>query len=358
MLEVSLQKKLPGFSLDVSFAVDREIVAVLGPSGCGKSMTMQCIAGLVKPDEGYVAANGRVLFDSKRRINLRPQQRKVGIVFQNYALFPHMTVLDNVAFARQDLPKKRAREKAACILGKMRLKGLESRYPCHLSGGQQQRVALARVLASEPEVLLLDEPFSALDVQVKEKLLAELQQDRQFYQGDVLFITHDVAEAYRLCAKIAVYEAGRILQCDDRDVVIDRPACGSVARITGVRNLLEGIVMAVQDNGIIVRLPELGKEVRVTWRNTSIPRKGQPVVVGIRPDFVRISGPLAENTFDVTMAEAVPGVDHYLYRFRFREAAGSFPLLEARFSRAVSRWISPGDACSVHLPAEKMFIMQ
>ena len=224
MLEVKIRKSLPGFSLDVAFNVDREILAIIGPSGSGKTMTLLCIAGLIRPDEGYVRLNGKVLWDSARGLSLPPRQRKVGFVFQNYALFPHLTVYDNIAFGIRHLPRREVDERVSRLLDRMNIQGLGHRYPGQLSGGQQQRVAVARALAPEPEVLLMDEPFSALDAQVKERLEDELLALQNFYQGTVLFVTHDLAEGYRVSSRMAVYESGRILQCDSKQKVIAAPA--------------------------------------------------------------------------------------------------------------------------------------
>ena len=224
MLEVKIKKSFPGFSLDVAFSVDQEILAIVGPSGSGKTMTLLSIAGLIRPDEGHIRLNDQVLWDSARGISLLPQQRKVGFVFQNYALFPHLTVYDNIAFGIRHLPRRVVDERVSRMLDRMKIQGLGHRYPGQLSGGQQQRVAVGRALAPEPEVLLMDEPFSALDAQVKERLEGELLALQDFYRGTVLFVTHDLAEGYRVSSRMAVYESGRILQFDDKQKVIAAPS--------------------------------------------------------------------------------------------------------------------------------------
>ncbi|HAS28470.1 MAG TPA: hypothetical protein DCR59_04855, partial [Dehalococcoidia bacterium] len=169
MLKIEAKKELPGFNLDVRLTAESGILAILGPSGSGKTMTLQSVAGLMKPDKGYVEVNGRVLFDSENKINLPVQKRKVGFVFQHYALFPHLNVWDNIAYGLKDVPKDEIRVKIKQLLENMNINGLEGRYPRQLSAGQQQRVAIARALAPEPDVLLLDEPFSALDPILKER---------------------------------------------------------------------------------------------------------------------------------------------------------------------------------------------
>ena len=164
-LEVDIEKKLGDFRLRAAFTCDKGITGILGASGSGKSMTLKCIAGIERPDRGRIVLDGRVLFDSRQKINLKPQKRRVGYMFQNYALFPTMTVTQNIA-AGQGISADRVRE----MIERFHLKGLEGHYPSELSGGQQQRVALARIMAYRPDLILLDEPFSALDDNLKERL--------------------------------------------------------------------------------------------------------------------------------------------------------------------------------------------
>ncbi len=206
-LSMDIVKKLPHFSLNVQFDLDRESIGILGPSGSGKSMVLKCIAGIEKPDQGRIVLNSRVLFDSERSINLSPEQRRVGYLFQNYALFPHMTVAGNIEIALSNSwnRKKRVHE----LIEKFHLQGLEEAYPLRLSGGEQQRVALARMLATEPEMILLDEPFSALDGILREQMQQKLP---CLLQGsNYLMVTHDMDEAYRLSEKILVLEGGKML---------------------------------------------------------------------------------------------------------------------------------------------------
>ncbi len=162
VLEVRIKKKFPGFLLDVELSTQKEILTVFGPSGSGKTMTLKCIAGLIRPDEGYIRLNKRVLFDSDKRIDLPPRQRKIGFVFQNYALFPHMTVNDNIAFGLHRQSRDDTTNEITTLLEKMHIRELGRRYPTQLSSGQQQRVAIARAMFHSPEILLLDEPCSAL----------------------------------------------------------------------------------------------------------------------------------------------------------------------------------------------------
>ena len=190
MLTVDIKKKLDNFILDVQFETDREILALLGASGCGKSMTLKCIAGIAKPDEGRIVLNGRVLFDSDKGINLSPQKRRVGYLFQQYALFPNMTVEKNIAAGCMEKNRERKKALVSEKIEKMHLSGLEHKYPSQLSGGQQQRVALARILINDPELLLLDEPFSALDSFLKWQLEMELSDDLKEFGRGALFVSH------------------------------------------------------------------------------------------------------------------------------------------------------------------------
>jgi molybdate transport system permease protein len=235
-LEVNIEKRLPNFQLQVKFHADTAPLGLLGASGSGKSMTLRCIAGLETPSSGQIRLNGRVLFDQERRINVPSRDRKVGLVFQNYALFPHLTVTQNIAFGMSSIPKPQRRARVDDYLEKFDLPKLGDRYPSQLSGGQQQRVALARALASQPDILLLDEPLSALDTYLRshiEKLLLEVLSR---YSGITLFITHKLEEAYRLCSDLLVFSEGRILAAGSKAEIFQHPPTCEVARITECKN--------------------------------------------------------------------------------------------------------------------------
>ena len=211
-LGVEIKKKLKEFDLDISFSAGKGCLGILGPSGCGKSMTLKSIAGIVTPDSGRIAlqyakgeaAGGRVLYDSALKINEKPQMRRVVYLFQNYALFPNMSVEENIAAGLKGMEKKKA--KVGEMIERFRLTGLEKRYPGQLSGGQQQRVALARILAYEPEALLLDEPFSAMDTYLREGLRLELSKVLADYDGVSVMVTHDRDEAFQLCKNIMLLQ--------------------------------------------------------------------------------------------------------------------------------------------------------
>lgn len=257
-LGVNIKKKLKEFSLDMEFEAGKGCLGILGPSGCGKSMTLKSIAGIVRPDSGRIAiqyaqgeaAGGRVLYDSSLKVNQKPQVRRVGYLFQNYALFPNMTVEQNIATGlnatggrlsearkRQPLTVSEKGDKVREMISRFRLEGLERRYPSQLSGGQQQRVALARILAYEPEVLLLDEPFSAMDTYLREGLRLELAKVIRDYDGVTVMVTHDRDEAYQLCDNLLLMDRGRVLAKGRTRELFQNPVTCQAARLTGCKNI-------------------------------------------------------------------------------------------------------------------------
>ena len=238
-LEVTIAKRFEGFTLHADFAAGNTAAAILGASGCGKSMTLRCIAGVVKPDSGRIVLDGRVLFDSEKGIDLPPQQRNVGLLFQNYALFPNMTVEQNILCALKK-EKDPAARKAACgsALRAMRLEELAHRLPSELSGGQQQRAALARILAGRPRILMLDEPFSALDSYLREEVEGEVGSLLSSFDGTALLVTHDRDEAYRLCREMIVMDSGEVLRAGTTKEVFADPRRLTAARLTGCKNIL------------------------------------------------------------------------------------------------------------------------
>ena len=238
-LEVNLEKKLDGFTLRAAFTAGNTSTALLGASGCGKSMTLRCIAGIVKPDRGRIVLDGRVLFDSAQHIDLPPQQRGVGLLFQTYALFPNMTVEQNL-FCGLKAEKDPAARRAACaeMLRAMRLEPLAKRYPAQLSGGQQQRAALARILVGKPRILMLDEPFSALDSYLREEVEGEVGSLLANFTGTALLVTHNRDEAYRLCREMIVLNEGQVLRTGSTKAVFANPQSVAAARLTGCKNIL------------------------------------------------------------------------------------------------------------------------
>ncbi|MCR5102044.1 MAG: ATP-binding cassette domain-containing protein [Butyrivibrio sp.] len=239
-LSVNIKKKTGDFFLDVSFETENSVLGLLGASGCGKSMTLKCIAGVEKPDEGRIVLNDRVLFDSEKGINLPPQKRKVGYLFQDYALFPNMTVLQNVKCGSKDLGK--AKE----YIKKYALEGTEDLYPDQLSGGQKQRVALARMLSSNPETILLDEPFTALDNFLKARLERQIMEVIEDVKAPIIFVSHDRNEVYRLTDTIAVMENGHIVDISEKHELFKSPKTLASTLLTGCKNVTR---LKRQENG-------------------------------------------------------------------------------------------------------------
>jgi len=235
-LLVDIKKKLPGFNLNVCFKAGQDVMGLLGASGSGKSMTLRCIAGIEKPEKGRIVLNGRVLFDSDKRINIPSRERKVGYLFQNYALFPNMTIEENIGFALNKLPKEKRISVIKEKIEMIKLEGLESRYPSQLSGGQQQRVALARALVIEPEILLLDEPFSALDDHLRNVLAKQLLDTLSNYHGVTLFVTHNMEEAYKICKDLVVLKNGNVEAKGEKEEIFRKPPTISTAKLTGCKN--------------------------------------------------------------------------------------------------------------------------
>lgn len=235
-LVVKIEKQVAGFALNVGFKANREPLGLLGASGSGKSMALRCIAGLETPSEGRIVLNGRVLFDAHKRINVPSCDRKVGLVFQNYALFPHLSVAQNIAFGMQTVPKSQRITEVAKYLDKIDLAGLGDRYPHQLSGGQQQRVALVRAIATNPDILLLDEPLSALDTYLRSHIEKHLIEVLSQYQGVTLLVTHKLEEAYRICANLLVLSEGKILAEGTKKEIFEHPSTFEVARVTECKN--------------------------------------------------------------------------------------------------------------------------
>lgn len=234
---VNIEKAIGNFHLDVEFESGNETLAVFGASGCGKSMTLKCIAGIVTPDRGKIVVEGRTLFDSEKGINLSPQKRSVGYLFQSYALFPNMTVEQNIAVGIKDASSAQIKSKVQEYIRIFHLEGLGKRFPTQLSGGQKQRVALARIMASSPTTLMLDEPFSALDDYLKWQLEQELMNILDGYGKTVLLVSHNRGEVYRLCDRIGIIVDGKMQPVEDKEELFEYPKTRTAALLTGCKNL-------------------------------------------------------------------------------------------------------------------------
>ena len=263
-LSVDIEKRLGDFTLKAAFEVNDGVTALLGASGSGKSLICRCIAGIEKPDRGRIALDGRVLYDSGKGVCITPQLRHTGYLFQQYALFPTMTVWQNLACAVRDRKKRDAA--VAQMLRRVQLEGFEKRYPRQLSGGQQQRVALARMLLNEPEILLLDEPFSALDSHLRFRLQNETRRIIRDFGRTVLLVSHDRDEVYRLADAIAIVRDGRIESIGEKHAIFAAPGSVEGARLTGCKNIsrlrrIDAAHAVAEDWGLRLRTPALPEAV-------------------------------------------------------------------------------------------------
>src|SRR3989475_4961669 len=307
-LDVALTTRLPGFTLDVSWTAGDGVAVLFGPSGAGKTLTLQCLAGLVEPDAGRVVVDDRVLFDAKAGMNLPPQQRRVGYVFQGYALFPHLTVAGNVGFGLRDRSRQDRERRVVEVLERLDLAGLAHRRPSQLSGGQRQRVALGRALAIDPALLLLDEPLSALDSPLRRALRDELRSILSGWGTAAVLVTHDFTEAYRLADRIIIYQGGRVIQSAPRSELLWQPASEAVARIMGLRNVLHGTVVKAMPDRIQISWRGLMLEAVNSPTRSYLPLPDSPIAFFIRPEYVRL----------IRKDRGAPDVAHHMNLMRGR----------------------------------------
>jgi molybdate transport system permease protein len=299
-LLVDIEKHLPGFNLSVAFNCQNQPLGLLGASGSGKSLILRSLAGVETPSRGRIVLNGRILFDSEKGINLPSRQRRIGFVVQNYALFPHLTVAENIAFGlSKNLSKKVIKQQIANQLELVQLPGMENRYPHQLSGGQQQRVAIARALASRPEALLLDEPFSALDTHLRAQLERQMIKTLSNYDGVTIFVTHNMDEAYRICENLLVMEKGRAIANNSKQKIFERPDSVSLAKITGCKNFSRAIIINNQ------QLEAIDWDVKL-YTIPGIP--DYLAYTGIRAHQIIFGRDLGDiNTFPCWLANAIEG---------------------------------------------------
>lgn len=237
-LSVKLLKRVNGFTLDVEWRIGNELTVLFGHSGAGKSMTLQLIAGLLKPDEGHIRSNGKSFYESAAGVDVPPQERSFGYVFQDLALFPHMTVMNNILYGARGIPGSQRKERAKEMINSFRLDAIENRYPREISGGEKQRTAFARALIREPSTLLLDEPFSALDTPLRLEMRGFLRKVRDTFKIPVILVTHDVTETYTMADKVIVYSGGSVLSTGTPDEVFENPsgAEGATPAVPGDRD--------------------------------------------------------------------------------------------------------------------------
>lgn len=319
-LTVRIQKRYGNFRLDVDFTAEAgRALALLGASGCGKSVTLNCIAGVERPDRGRIELDGRVLFDSEAGIDLPPQKRRAGLLFQSCALFPHMTVERNVAVCLGRLDRQRRRARTAELLALLHLEGQAALYPRQLSGGQQQRAALARILAAEPRALLLDEPFSALDSFLKWRLEQELREVLDRFPGPVVWVSHDRGEVFRNCPRVCVLDAGRSSPVMDMAELMANPGTVSAARLSGCKNFA---ALRPGPAPGLVEVPEWGLTLQV-----SAPWREGVTTLGLRAHHLHPAEAGEANAFPCQVVRVTEDTSAVLAALRPDAAPPGAPLL-------------------------------
>ncbi len=322
-LEVDIEKRAGDFHLRVSFCSGEEFLGILGPSGSGKSMTLKCIAGIEKPDRGRIVLDGNVLYDSERGIHLPPQRRHVGYLFQTHALFPNMTVKQNILCGLHD--EKDRQKKEDLVREMLRLLQLESTAslrPHQLSGGQAQRAALGRILVNRPDLLMLDEPFSALDAHLRLKLQMELKSLLNGYGRGVLMVTHDRDEAFRMCSRIGIMDDGRMLSVRKTKELFADPGTVAAASLTGCKN----IAAARKTGEKEVFVPEWN--IRL---DTAAPVKDNLRAVGLRAHYFHPETPA--NSYPVTVVREMEEPFERVAEFRYAGQAPDSPAVWWRYSK-------------------------
>lgn len=340
-LYVDIEKELPSFTLKAKFNAHKGFLGFLGASGSGKSMTLRCIAGLDTPTKGKIILNNKVLFDSDNGINLPPQQRKIGFLFQNYALFPNMKITQNLEIGLINMSKTEKSLLSKSYIERLDLKGLENRYPWQLSGGQQQRVALARALITSPDILLLDEPFSALDHHLRNNMEKELLNVLKGFKSNVIFVTHNIEEAFRVCDDIIVYDKGSTEAKRSKKDLFEFPKSLSEAKLTGCKN----ISVAKKINDYTIYAKDWGYEFPVRDKVQDNIKH-----IGIRAHHLELveSSPFAftieniiENPFDYTV---------YLKNYTKRKSE----IINLTLSKE-KMLFSLGDKVNLHFSIDKLF---
>ena len=338
-LDVKITKRFDGFTLRTEFTAGNTTAAILGASGCGKSMTLRCIAGIVRPDSGRIVLDGRVLFDSEQGIDLPPQQRNVGLLFQNYALFPNMTVEQNILCALKK-EKDPAARKAACAeaLRAMRLEELAHRLPSELSGGQQQRAALARILAGKPRILMLDEPLGALDLKLRKEMQLELKRLQREMNITFIYVTHDQEEALTMSDTVVVMNGGKVQQIGTPEDIYNEPKNAFVADFIGDSNIVDGV---------------MHKDFLVSFSGVDFPcvdrgfAREQSVQVVVRPEDIEVVSPVEGQLVGVVNDVIFKGVHFEMHV----ECEGREWLIHS------TRACTPGETIGMRIGPNEIHIM-
>lgn len=316
VLQALIEIPTPDFRIEINLEAGPDLIVIFGPSGSGKSLTLKALAGLIQPEDGFIRLGDRILFDKSHNIHLPPQQRRVGYVPQDYALFPHLTVAENIGYGLHDLPGKERTTRVQDLLQLLRLDSFAHRKPAQVSGGQNQRAALARALARRPDILLMDEPFGALDEALRTHVREEIRRVQMYYQIPVILVTHNLEDAYSLADQLVVVSHGRVIQAGGKDEVFRQPISPDVARLMGMVNILETKVEGFEKDRIVVNWS--GHKLSVP--NTQSIKLCQQVLIGIRPEdvmFVRQDltreDTLEDNSLSCVIVEdRAQGFDHLL----------------------------------------------
>ncbi len=351
-ISVDIRKDFGGFTLQVAFEAENEVLGLLGASGCGKSMTLKCIAGVVTPDEGRIVLDGVTLFDSKKGINLRPQDRHVGLLFQNYALFPNMNVRQNIMTGLCRMKDAKEKDRIVRdIMDRFYLTELEKHRPYQLSGGQQQRVALARILVSKPKILMLDEPFSALDSYLRWEMEMELRQVLDSFEGPTLLVSHDRDEVYRLCEKVCVVTKGVSEDVVTTKELFENPGTTSAALLSGCKNIVGAIRLSSHE----IEVPDWGFSIKT--------RKEVPEdlsSVGIRAKDILFSTVNCEENVIKCLVECVTREPFYtIYTLRpIREGKKAARWIRMDVEKHQPIHFAVGDIVPVGLSEENILLLR
>ena len=345
-LVVNIEKRLRDFTLCANFTLTNTTLALLGASGSGKSMTLKCIAGLETPDRGQIILNGRTLYDSSVGVNLPPQERSVGYLFQNYALFPNMTVRENIIFALDGSQEEKERILAENV-ARFSLDGLENAYPAGLSGGQQQRAAFARILARGADVLLLDEPLSALDTHLKWQIETALREILMGQNIAAILVTHDRDEAFRIAQEIATVDRGQLTPPTDKHELFRNPRTCAATTLTGCKNISaahsvdEHHVEAI-DWGITLRVADAATDVRH---------------IAVRAHYLVLATENDVDALPARIAEVIESTFTYIVMLRF--ADGAMPI---RWEIDKATWHAHeggiGDILYFNFPVEELMLLR
>jgi molybdate transport system ATP-binding protein len=303
LIQATIVKRYAGFRLEVSFEAAPGVTVLYGPSGAGKTLTLACIAGFVLPESGRILLDDRILFDGASHVNLPPQKRTCGYVFQNYALFPHMTLRENLAFAGDGLARLERHRRIAEQLDRFKLTSVASHYPDQLSGGQKQRGSIARALIADPRILLLDEPAQGLDAALRADLHELIRDLRGSLRVPILLVTHDAEESFALADRVLIYDNGKIVHTGTPAELLINPATIPVARLLGGFNIYEAEVIAIDPGRQTSRLRMLGQEMDGPHLKGCF--RGDRIAVCARPEELRLSTLPADNRIRAELRRTV-----------------------------------------------------